>query len=86
MQRSKQPLYSITSSARASSDSGAVRPIAFAALRLMWPTLYLRLHRQIGQAYRLEDANRWLVRPPHLVEPLLAPGNFSVKLISVAPY
>src|SRR5450759_4999985 len=34
MHRSKQHLYSITSSARASTDGGTVRPIAFAALRL----------------------------------------------------
>ena len=35
MQCSKQHLYSITSSARESSDGGTVRPIAFAVLRLM---------------------------------------------------
>ena len=35
MHRSKQPLYSIDSSARPSSESGTVRPSAFAVLRLM---------------------------------------------------
>jgi hypothetical protein len=35
MHRSKQDCYSITSSARASSDGGTARPRAFAVLRLM---------------------------------------------------
>src|SRR5450759_4593171 len=35
MHRSKQHLYSITSSARTSSAGGTSRPIAFAVLRLM---------------------------------------------------
>src|SRR5258708_7101450 len=35
MHRSKQRLYSITSSARASSEGGTVRPSALAVLRLM---------------------------------------------------
>src|SRR5450759_3051023 len=35
MHRSKQHLYSITSSAATSNAVGTVRPIAFAALRLM---------------------------------------------------
>ena len=35
MQRSKQHLYSITSSARTSKGGGTVRPSAFAVLRLM---------------------------------------------------
>jgi hypothetical protein len=42
MHRSKQRLYSITWSARASTDGGKVRPIAFAALfvRLNYRNIY----------------------------------------------
>jgi hypothetical protein len=35
MQRSKQQLYSITSSALSSIDDGTLRPSAFAVLRLI---------------------------------------------------
>ena len=51
------PPHSITSSARASSDGGSMRPSAFAVLRL---TIRLvpgrRLHRQVGGLLALEDA------------------------------
>ena len=44
MHRSKQHLYSITSSARSSNDTGSMMPSAFAVLRfiisnLRWPLL-----------------------------------------------
>ena len=49
--------YSITSSARASSVGGTVRPSAFAVLRLMTSSILgRRLHRQIGGLLALEDA------------------------------
>ena len=49
--------YSITSSARPSSESGTVRPSALAVLRLMISsTLVGLLHRQVGRLLALEDA------------------------------
>ena len=58
MHRSKSALYSITSSARASTRRAArSRPSALAVLRLMIElVLGRRLHRQVGRLLALEDA------------------------------
>ena len=48
--------HSITSSARASSGSGNVRPSALAVLRLMTNSTFGRLHdRQVGGLFALEN-------------------------------
>ena len=57
--RSKQPLYSITSSARMSSIAGTSRPSAFAVFRLMTNSKFRRLlDRQIGWLLALENTAR----------------------------
>src|SRR5262245_60727223 len=55
--RSKPALYSITSSARASSVSGASRPSAFAVFKLSHQLIFGRcLHRRVGGFLAFEDA------------------------------
>ena len=62
-------LYSITSSARASSVGGTVRPSALAVLRLIDQlVLGRRLHRQVGRLLALEDAIDVAGRAPELVD------------------
>ena len=69
MHRSKICSHSITSSARASSDGGTVRPSALAVLRLIDQlVLGRRLHRQVGRLLALEDAIDVAGRAPVLVD------------------
>ena len=56
MRRSKEGRYSITSSARASTDGGTVRPIALAVFRLLTNSYLSRLHWQVGRLLAFEDA------------------------------
>ena len=68
--------YSITSSARASTDGGIVRPSAFAVLRLIDQlVLGRRLHRQIGRLLALEDAIDVAGRASVLVDKIRAIGD-----------
>ena len=61
--------YSITSSARASSDGGTSRPSALAVLRLMTSSILVRrLHRQVGRLLALEDAIDVARRAPVLID------------------
>ena len=65
------PPHSITSSARASTDGGTVRPSALAVLRLITSlVLGRRLHRQVGRLLAFEDAVDVAGRSPELVDPI----------------
>ncbi len=68
--------YSITSSARASSDGGTSRPSALAVLRLSTSlVLGRRLHRQVGRLLALEDAVDVAGRAPVLVDVIRPIGD-----------
>src|SRR5439155_23036169 len=63
MHRSKQYLYSITSSARVSTVAGTSRPSALAVLRFSTVSYFRRrLHRQVGRLLALEGAIRAAVQ------------------------
>ena len=70
-------LHSITSSARASSESAALsRPSALAVLRLIDQlVLGRRLHRQVGRLLALEDAIDIAGRAPVLVDQIRSVGD-----------
>jgi len=69
-------VYSITSSARASSDCGTASPSAFGGfevddqLVLRW-----RLHRQIGWLLALQDAINVAGRAPILIDEIRPAGD-----------
>ena len=72
----RAPPHSITSSARASSDGGTLRPSALAVLRLIDQlVLGRRLHRQVGRLLALEDAIDVAGRAAVLVDQIGAIGN-----------
>ena len=53
------PSHSITSSARASSEGGTVRPSALAVLRLITSSYFVRrLHRKFGRFLALRECDR----------------------------
>ena len=66
--------YSITSSARASSDCGTVSPSALAVLRLMVNS-YRRLHREIARLLALENAIDIAGRAPVKVNVIRSVGD-----------
>ena len=62
-------IYSITSSARASSDGGTVRPSALAVLRLITSSYLVgRLYRQIGWLFAFENTINIVRRAPKMVD------------------
>ena len=68
--------YSITSSARASSVGGTVRPSALAVLRLIDQlVLRRRLHRKVGRLLALEDAIDVAGRAPVRVDEIGPVGD-----------
>ena len=70
------PCYSITSSARASSVDGTVRPIAFAGLEVDQQLVLGRsLNRKIGRLIALENAIDVAGRVVHLLERIKSIGD-----------
>src|SRR5215813_11659008 len=76
MRCSKPQPHSMTSSARASSVGGTVRPSVVAVLRLV-ANLYRSLHRQIGRLFALEDAIGVTSCAPMLVDQIRPPRTAS---------